>query len=112
MQPKGNMNQETKQQSGATSPPAPGSAKFTSENGGRIIQWEGNSVTVWRGKVETGIKAIAVEMHHAPSGNITKFIMTENGAAALAILLGEALSPNVPVSGSARVTKKQKYAKK
>lgn len=65
--------------------------RFTSNGEGRTIEWQGNRVTVWTGKTASGIPAVAVEMYHAPSLKETKFLLTENGAASLQMLLTEAL---------------------
>ncbi len=68
--------------------------RFTSDGEGKTIEWQGNRVTVWTGKTSTGIQVIAVELYHAPSLKGTKFLLTENGAASLQMLLTEALAKN------------------
>ena len=71
----------------------PGSAKFLPEGEGREMKYKEGSVAVWRGKTDAGVRCIAMRMKHA-TGNNDTMLLSLNGAAAMVILLADALSPN------------------
>ncbi len=76
-----------------------GMAVFHVDDAGRVIEWGKSSVFVQRGHVvdETKFtKVWAVVLKHGPSGNVQEFLLTEEGASALAILLTEALAKERP----------------
>lgn len=70
-----------------------GSAKFVPDGDGKKYSYKEGSVEVYRGATTTGIKCLCVVMRHE-SGNENKILLTLNGAAALSMLLHDALSPN------------------
>lgn len=76
-------------------PTPPPDDNFKPAGEGRIVRHQEGSVSVWRGYLR-GRPALAVELQHVDAKAPLTFGLSLNGAAALAALLDEALSPPGP----------------